>query len=196
MLISALCTWHICFCGLLLACSVQINKEPAELSRKWGVVLPFGRKLYTRQLHLHPIPPAVSLLLAPHSTLSGVACSKWTQTHTHSNRRGGECHPPLAQSFFIGVKVSDSFRVLQTNDYIWSQLNETSWEPVWTSLISSLKQVAQGFQDANPCCKGSKKRSLYSKLLALDEDGCSGAFRIKWSITNSRAGIPAHGKQL
>lgn len=52
-----------------------------------------------------------------------------THTDTHSfpvKQAGRECHPPLAQSFFIGVKVSDSFRVLQTDDYIWSQLDENS----------------------------------------------------------------------
>lgn len=75
----------------------------------------------------------LSSCFAPHSVLSGVACSKraHTQIHTHafrapSKRRGRECHPPLAQSFFTGVKVSDSFRVLRTDDYIWSQLNEKS----------------------------------------------------------------------
>ena len=52
-----------------------------------------------------------------------------TLQHTHSQIpvTGGEGVSSTTSSvIFIGVKVSDSFRVLQTDDYIWSQLNEKS----------------------------------------------------------------------
>lgn len=53
----------------------------------------FGRKLYTRQLQLHPTPPAVSLL-SLHIQFGPVmpAVNGHTHTSTHtapSNRRGG-----------------------------------------------------------------------------------------------------------
>lgn len=76
----------------------------------------------------------LSACSAPHTLLPAGACSAWAHTALSSRRGGGVSHHQL-QSFFIGVKVSDSLHVLQTDDYIWSQITENS-EAV--SFVSTL----------------------------------------------------------
>lgn len=66
-----------------------------------------------------------------------------TPTHTHSQIpvTGGEGVSSTTSSvIFIGVKVSDSFRVLQTDDYIWSQLNEKSEAVCFSFLFFNVVQ--------------------------------------------------------
>lgn len=111
------------------------NRAVRASLRRWGgqgglSVMPlegnFIPASYTC-IPLHQLSPC----FAPHTVLSGDACSKWTHTPTHTHSQipvtGGEGVSSTTSSvIFIGVKVSDSFRVLQTDDYIWSQLNEKS----------------------------------------------------------------------
>lgn len=65
------------------------------------------------------------------------------------------------KSFLTGVKVSDSFRVLRTDDYIWSQLNEKRQCSFCLSHLLSQSIANYIYKgDLSVCCQGKNPVQL------------------------------------
>lgn len=106
----------VVLCSRFMLCadlSMTITQQ-SEGTAGWSRVCPWRRNFIPASYTCTPLHQ-LSLRFAPHTVLPGDACSKRTHTHT--------THSLLAQIFFIGVKVSDSIRGLQTDDYVWLQPN-------------------------------------------------------------------------